>query len=266
MPVTLALSDDWLTGLRQRFLLPHLRRGMTSLEIGAFARPTLVAPDFAARFLDFYSTAELREQCHQAGLDPAAVMQVDYVVRGEDYTSVVDQRFDIVVANHVMEHIANPIRWLNMIASLTRPGGYLFIALPEKRVSFDRFRDETSLAHILADYLIEGRDLVAEHSLETHLYYDRQYIGQERSIEISLAPEKVRDALGAHHPGVHCHVFGGASFPDKILRPIIHMRLIPWSLAAYLAETPAGEFYALLQLAPGESGLTSDAFFSNLAG
>ena len=264
--MTLALSDDWLTALRQRFLLPHLRRGMTSLEIGAFARPTLVGPDFAARFLDFYSTAELQEQSRQSGLDPAAVMPVDYVVRGEDYTQAVDRQFDIVVANHVLEHIANPVRWLNMIACLTRPGGYLFIALPEKRAGFDRFRDETSLAHILADYLIEGRDLVAEHSLETYLYYDRQYIGQERSIEVSLAPEKLRDALGAHHPGVHCHVFGGASFPDKILRPLVHMQLIPWSLAAYQAETPAGEFYVLLQLAPGESGLTSAAFFAALAG
>jgi SAM-dependent methyltransferase len=38
--------------------------------------------------------------------------------------------FDLVIAHHVLEHVTNPLAILRQIAAATRPGGYLFVAVP----------------------------------------------------------------------------------------------------------------------------------------
>jgi SAM-dependent methyltransferase len=261
---TSAAAVDSLSSMRSAVLLKHIAPGADTLEIGAFARPTLRKPEFNASFLDFYSTAELKEQCKKYGGDPDAVMDVDFVVRAEDYTPYVNQTFDAVIANHVLEHIRNPIKWLIDIAELVRHDGFLFISLPDKRFSFDKFRDETALSHILSDFLIEGRDLESEHCIETEIFYDRQYIKQERSLNISLSVDRIRNASKKFHPGIHCHVFDGRNFQNKILKPLIYMQLIPWTIVDYVPETPAGEFYALLRKSAPVTDLTEQDFFQEV--
>src|SRR6185295_3474156 len=115
------------------------------------------------------------------------------------------------------------------------------------------------------DYLIADRDIVSEHCIETHIYYDREYVKKERSIDESLSLPQLRNAVGSHHPGVHCHVFDGRTFLNKILKPLMFMKIIPWTLVDYLAETPAGEFYLLLRKGPSQSGLTTGEFFGQLS-
>ena len=253
---------DFLTSLRAPVLRKHLAPGMRTLEIGAYTRPTLWRPDFDAHFLDFFSTEELQEQCRAGNGDPESVVPVDYVVRGEDYLSALDGTFDVVIANHVMEHIRNPIAWLIMIGATVREGGTAFISLPDKRVSFDKFRDETSIAHILCDYLIKGRDLESEHCLETEIFYDRQYIKAERSLETSLSLSRIKSAENRFHPGIHCHVFNGSNFLNKIMNPLIYMKLIPWSVLDYVEEPRAGEFYTVLKKCDPQTDMTAEDFFS----
>lgn len=257
-------SVDGLTLRRQLVLEKHLAPGCRSLEIGAFTRPTLDSKKYRTSFLDFYSTEELLEQCTRYGFDPESVRPVDYVVRGNDYRSEVKDKFDVVIANHVLEHIPNLIEWLIMIEDLTEKNGLLFLSLPDKRFSFDKFRDETSLAHILADYLIDGRDLTTEHVIETHIYYDMKFQNRENSIERSLSLDQIKNTMFHHHPGVHCHVFNGNSFRAKILEPLIHMKLIPWNVVEFVPETTAGEFIAILRKGAPEAHYTTDIFLSAL--
>lgn len=259
-----ALSKDFLTSLRQRFLFQHIPSGLNALEIGAYARPTLTAPEFHPTFLDFYSTSELQDQCLKTGGDPDAIVPVEYVVKGEDYRNFVKKQFDIVVACHVLEHIANPVKWLNMVGDLTSEGGYLFVALPDRRAGFDKLRDETSLSHILCDYFLKDRDLVSEHAVETYIYYDREYIKRPRSIEESLSVDKIVHAAGMHHAGLHCHVFSAATFLGKILKPLTYMKLIPWSAVAVSDDCRGGEFYALLKKEASGTSLTNEEFFQAL--
>lgn len=257
-----AYEKDFLTSLRAPVLRKYLTPGMRTLEIGAYTRPLVWRPEFDAHFLDFYSTQELQEHCRANNQPYENVVPVDYVVRGEDYLSALDGTFDVVIANHVLEHIKNPIAWLIMIGAAVREGGLAFISLPDKRVSFDKFRDETSIAHILCDYLIEGRDLESEHCIETEIFYDRQYIKLERSLETSLSLSRIKAAAGRHHPGIHCHVFNGSNFLNKILNPLIYMKLIPWSVLDYVEQPRAGEFYMVLKKGEPHTDMTADDFFS----
>jgi 2-polyprenyl-3-methyl-5-hydroxy-6-metoxy-1,4-benzoquinol methylase len=52
-----------------------------------------------------------------------------------------DGPFDIVILNHVLEHVTEPNMFLESIASIMRGGGYLYIALPSiMDLSWDRYR------------------------------------------------------------------------------------------------------------------------------
>lgn len=252
---------DWLSGIRCEFLLPHLAPATAALEIGAFARPTLRGHPFNANYVDFYSTEELKAQAKLAGVDPADVVDVDYVVRGEDYRDAIPDRFDLVIANHVLEHIANPIKWINMAAELLHENGLLFISLPDKRRSFDQFRANTQLSHVVADFLQNEVVTNPEHVIETIMYYDVNYIGKKRDLKASLDVERMKQEMFSPHPGIHTHVFDGTTFLSKILKPLIYMRLIPFALVDYRPETPAGEFYFLLRKGWQPVELTEEEFF-----
>lgn len=73
----------------------------------------------------------------------------------------IDRKYDCLIASHVIEHIANPIKAINLWKTLIRRNGYLLLIAPEKSVSHDRFRQYTTLEHIINDYInnIDGSDL-----------------------------------------------------------------------------------------------------------
>ncbi len=57
----------------------------------------------------------------------------------EDYASrYPDKRYDIITANHVIEHVPNPVATLAAMKSLLAPDGYLWIAVPNAGVHFNR--------------------------------------------------------------------------------------------------------------------------------
>jgi len=214
------------------------------LEIGAGARPTVKLPYIEMKYLDIVSADELRGR---AGADPTAIPDIDYVVQGEDYRPYVDEQFDFIIANHVLQLIIDPIAWLRMVSDLLKPGGQLFLALPDKKYSFDHYRDDTSIAHLIGDYLSPRTlaDRAREHAIETHIFYDRRFINRVAS------PEEVFDAermqREAYHSGLHCHVFQGETFLRRILKPLLFSKLIDFALVDFVEKTPFGEFHVILR-------------------
>lgn len=59
---------------------------------------------------------------------------------------------DFAIANHLLEHLVNPIRFLEQVFAILKPAGRLFIALPDKRHVFDRDRPRTPLADVIGRY------------------------------------------------------------------------------------------------------------------
>lgn len=72
--------------------------------------------------------------------------------------AIADASYDFVVASHVLEHIANPLRALREWKRVVKPGGVLLILVPDRRNTFDHKRPFTSFEHIESDFLTNTRE------------------------------------------------------------------------------------------------------------
>lgn len=64
-----------------------------------------------------------------------------------------DHSLDYVLASHVLEHVANPVAALAEWYRVVRPGGLLYLVVPDRRFTWDQPRPLTSVDHLLADYV-----------------------------------------------------------------------------------------------------------------
>lgn len=147
---------------RQRILdlvSPHGRRG---IEIGPLTRPFIVPADGAILYADHLSTEGLARKYQKSdNLGPNGVgglVPIDLVVdESQSLAQALAARgeapVDYIVASHVMEHVADPIDWLNGCAEALVEDGLLCLVAPDKRFTFDQPRATTRLAEIVAHYL-----------------------------------------------------------------------------------------------------------------
>ena len=236
-----------LRDFRRRVLDRHVDLPCRVLEVGAYCRPTVAPSETTVKVIDYYSTEELAVQAREAGDDPEALVPVDYVCRTDDYADAVDETFDVLIANHVLEHVDRPIRWLQTARTLLRDGGVLFLVLPDKKQSFDRFRPDTPLSHLLFEHLAPEHDVAAVHSLKTALHYDRTYIGETNRPETSLDVERLKHAMTASHPGVHRHRFQAETFAGRLMKPLLYTGLVDFDLLDVTNCPQFGEFAAVLK-------------------
>jgi len=105
-------------------------------EIGAFTSPVPgIQPIYVDKFVEFAG-----ERCLG-----------DYFGDAVDLPFV-DRSLDYVVASHVLEHCANPIKALGEWFRVLKPGGIAYVVVPDKRYTWDRNRNETPLSHMIDDF------------------------------------------------------------------------------------------------------------------
>lgn len=126
----------------------HLRG--EGLEIGALQDPLPMPKGAKARYVDIASTDELRQ------MYPAKtrrwLVDVDIVDDGERLTKVADASQDFVASNHFLEHCEDPIGALRNMLRVLRPGGVVYLSVPDRRLIFDRDRPATTVAHVVRDH------------------------------------------------------------------------------------------------------------------
>ena len=64
-----------------------------------------------------------------------------------------DHSLDYVVASHVLEHVANPIAALAEWHRVIRPGGLIYLVVPDRRRTWDHPRALTPVTHLLDDFI-----------------------------------------------------------------------------------------------------------------
>lgn len=147
-----AAGDQFLAreDLARRYL-----RG-SGIEIGPLTFPLRVPPGVIVRYVDRLGRDELiavnGAWLSAAGVDPAAIPETDVIDDGARLGAIADGSVDFVIANHVLEHIEDPIETLEQWLRVIRPGGVLLLTLPDARHTFDAPRPRTTVDHLLRDH------------------------------------------------------------------------------------------------------------------
>lgn len=172
------------------------------IEIGAGTLPLRVPPSARVRYVDDIDRDVLIARAGGdflgRNLDVSDAPVVDVVDDAQTLATFPDESVDFVIANHVLEHLEDPIGALENFARATRSKGIVFLTLPDARYSFDYLRERTTVQHLRRDHA-EG----PETSREQHYAEWAEFIegiGPEgipaRSAEYAAAD--------AHH---HFHVW-----------------------------------------------------------
>ncbi len=118
--------------------------GGTGIEFGALHVALSVPAGVTVRYADSEPFEKLRTSYATVG----SIRAPDIITDIQSITGIDDSSQDFIIANHVLEHLEDPLRALASIARVLRAGGIAFIALPDKRFTFDRDREITPLSHL----------------------------------------------------------------------------------------------------------------------
>ena len=178
------------------------------LEIGAHTNPV-------GGLSPFYTDAV----AHYAG----AAGRVDFLADARALP-IADGTLDYLCSSHVLEHLPDPIAALHEWHRVLRPGGMLYLVVPDKRFSFDQPRAVTTVDHLLRDFN-EGT------TIEDALVHVDEFVYQtdwsllspktapaERRVEQDAARARYARELAQGLPiDIHFHTFTPDSL-DAVLR------------------------------------------------
>lgn len=191
------------------------------IEIGALHKPLLLPPNVSVKYVDRLPVAELRK--HYTELHTETFVPVDILDDGEKLQTVPDASQDFIIANHLLEHCQDPIGALQNFFRVVKPGGTVFLAIPDKRFSFDRDRPVTPLQHLIADHR-EG----PERSRETHYW---EWVHFVMNMTESQEAQQTFEHLMAINYSIHFHVWT----QREMLEFMSYMRSIFWfNIKAFL--------------------------------
>lgn len=120
------------------------------LEIGALNRPLRVFNGAHVLYVDRKNLIDLRNLFSEL---KDSLVGVDIVDDGEHLNTIPDNSADFIIANHFLEHCEDPIMTIKTFFRVLRRDGVLFLTVPDKRHTFDKDRNLTSLEHLIRDHL-----------------------------------------------------------------------------------------------------------------
>lgn len=188
-----------------RWLIGH------GIEIGALHNPLPVPVGAVVSYVDRLPVDALRQ--HYPELADEALVPIDFIGDAEDLSQIPDASQDFVIANHLLEHLENPLRGLVEMHRVLRPGGVLYVALPEPRITFDRKRELTTMEHVVAEF----RD-GTESTREAHY---RDYVELAEPLNefvadgVATGPARVRELADLSY-SIHFHVWRPDTFLEVI--------------------------------------------------
>ncbi len=177
----------------------------SGIEIGALHLPLMVPDRATVRYVDRAPSDQLRKIYPE--LDIFRLAPVDIIDNGEELKFIAPASQDFIVANHFLEHCENPIKTLMTHISRLKPGGVLYLAVPDRDKTFDRRRPVTLLEHVIRDF----RD-GPERSRYEHY---REWACLHENTPEERADDRARDLMKRRY-SIHYHVWRRADFSDLL--------------------------------------------------
>ncbi|WP_323123607.1 methyltransferase domain-containing protein [Burkholderia alba] len=163
---------------RRSKILEGITRNHQGIEIGPWFNP--IAPKregFNCLSLDVYDTETLLSKASEDGSiskeQLSQIEAVDLVGSSVEIESIVREKgligqIDYIVSSHNLEHIPDPIKFLQGCSRILKVGGILSLAVPDKRGCFDHFRPHSSLGDWLEAYFEKRQKPTLRQVFEAH--------------------------------------------------------------------------------------------------
>lgn len=254
------MADD-----RPALLLHGIDPGSKILELGPSMSP--MAPrsrGWNVTVVDHATQEELIEKYrNNVFVNVANIEEVDFVWRNgplhEAVPAELHGTFDVLIASHVIEHIPNPISFLDSAARLLHPTrGVLALAVPDKRWCFDYFKQISTTGQMLDANRMDAQrhSAATRYDASAYVAFDgsRTSWGRETLPDLYL-PDTLDHAFSEYQawspdptaPYVDCHAwyFTPSSFELLILE-LGAVGLLDWHVS-WLSPRPTVEFMTRLQ-------------------
>lgn len=260
---------------RRQRILQHIQPGMKGIEIGPYVAPLLPKADgWDVLVLDVQDAARLRAHAtRDAAISAEGIARIEKVdLLGPAHRMAelagaaghAPGSFDFVVSSHNLEHLPDPLRFLQAAGHVLKPGGVLAMAVPDKRCCFDMLRPRSTLSAILdayferreqpsfrqqfetvADFVTLAPDALAASSRDdplrgSHVHEILQELFNDWVERVKAGSMPYRDA--------HCWTFTPAS-AELILRDLRYLDLIDLDVLS-CSVTSGNEFYVHMRHAP----------------
>jgi predicted SAM-dependent methyltransferase len=229
---------------KRRAFIDELVRGkkLTGIEIGALDKPLVVRDDLpiggVIKYADHLSKEGLKVKYRSdQSVDLDSLVGVDLINSTGDFSEALEgELVDYIVASHVVEHVPNPIRWLQMLLANLRPGGFIFLVVPDKRFTFDYQRPVTTFGTMLQSFLSgknmpSAADVFDHHSSAVLINGAKVWSGLLEAGDLIPLASNVKAlsyAKEAHEDSVyhdvHVSIFTPISF-FSIIERLIHTEL-----------------------------------------
>ncbi len=177
------------------------------IEIGALHQPLVVPSSVRVKYVDRMTAPDLRRQYVELAAQP--LVETDIVDNGELLSTIGDGTQDFVIANHFIEHCQNPLLTVQNLLRVLKPGGVVYMAVPDKRFSFDVDRPCTTIEHLMRDFSEGPAWSKRQHFEEWSRLVNKRT--EERLVE-----EEVAHLIDMDY-SIHFHVWAATEFLEFIL-------------------------------------------------
>jgi SAM-dependent methyltransferase len=186
----------------------------TGIELGPGSQPfPLPHPGTTVRYVDRWPPDEQRTLFSEVDEEPFTWPHLICDLNAEGLQMLRDGSQDFVIASHVLEHVANPIKLFDEIHRVLRPGGVAVVLLPDMRCTFDRTRPPTTLDHLIAEYEAGVTEVDDEHVREFIEHTDPAY----RELVVDADPADRKAIFDLHRKrSIHVHCWDSTSFQPVI--------------------------------------------------
>jgi SAM-dependent methyltransferase len=181
----------------------------TGLDLGALHRPMVKHDGMRVLYVDRLPVSELKK--HYPELSEYPLVEADIIADAQELLSVESDKYDFVIASHVIEHMSDPLGAMLAWCRVLKKGGQLYLVVPDKRHIFDKKRPLTELDHMREDYNTSPHRRI-ERDWKHYIEYAELVDGKEGN-EIAQHALKLRDTSYS----IHFHTFIPESFHSLLI-------------------------------------------------
>lgn len=206
------------------------------VEFGALHNPLITCKQSKVVYVDRFSKKELLKKFPELKSHADSIVSTDIILNIDDgdFSQLTKQKFDFFIANHVIEHLINPMRFLEKIHEVMSPNSILYLSIPNKEFTFDKHRKLTTNDHLWKEYQKKINELSDEHLNDFLLNITKDHIEPRRKAKMYFKNDKLpfiglrkRRIYKLHRErSIHVHVWNQLTFDQFLSFTIDQLNLM----------------------------------------